>query len=209
MFIQFGSIKGSFTIIGENQISTEKMFIGLCNCGQLKQFKINELENENFTSCHCKINKNNKYIGMSFNNLIIIKENEKRFNNRYFLCKCICGKEREFALSNLKTNKSKHCGCLTLNNYKEESREELVNQRKNKIKPDFTQLIIKFKGEMSKQFLLKNGYPIMLDDSGNLKPESERLGMAQAMEERILTLQAEAKAHPEEPVNPLKGIFGD
>ena len=46
------------------------------------------------------------------NKLTIIKEVEKRNNNRMVLCKCECGNEVVTYLASFKNGHSKSCGCL-------------------------------------------------------------------------------------------------
>lgn len=41
----------------------------------------------------------------------IVKEAERRKSNRYYLCKCECGTEREIFRGSLIMSRSKSCGC--------------------------------------------------------------------------------------------------
>lgn len=55
--------------------------------------------------------------GQRFGRLVVIKEAEPRrskrgVSERWWLCRCDCGVEREFLQSNLRSGKSKSCGCL-------------------------------------------------------------------------------------------------
>jgi len=51
-------------------------------------------------------------IGSIFNRLTLIREVEKRNSERYFLCRCICGNEKEYRLINIRNNHTQSCGCL-------------------------------------------------------------------------------------------------
>jgi len=54
-----------------------------------------------------KVNKGDKY-----NKLTIIKEVERRYNKRCFLCECVCGNKTLVVLSNLRSGHTKSCGCF-------------------------------------------------------------------------------------------------
>ena len=71
-----------------------------------------------------KIKEN--YVGKTFDRLIIIKEVDKDNNGkRKFLCKCSCGNEKIVRLNDLKSGKTKSCGCLQ----KEKSSEGIKNKK--------------------------------------------------------------------------------
>ena len=54
-------------------------------------------------------------IGKKYNKLKAVKYDHKgKYNEKYYLFKCDCGKEKVINLSNVKTGKTKSCGC----NYK-------------------------------------------------------------------------------------------
>lgn len=56
-----------------------------------------------------------EYIGKKYNKLKIIKYDHKgKYNEKYYLFKCDCGKEKVINLANVKSGKTKSCGC----NYK-------------------------------------------------------------------------------------------
>lgn len=52
------------------------------------------------------------FIGLKFNNLTIIEALPRENGYRYVIVKCDCGKTKRCSLDNVKTGKSKTCGCL-------------------------------------------------------------------------------------------------
>lgn len=72
-----------------------------------------------------------EYIGKVFTRLTITKYVElRKFKKcfvRIFLCKCLCGKEKEIILSNILSGRTKSCGCYKFkNNCKSKTREYFV-----------------------------------------------------------------------------------
>ena len=57
-----------------------------------------------------------KYIGKKYNELTIIKyEYTDKIYHKYYLCECECGNKKIININNIKTGRTKSCGC----NYKE------------------------------------------------------------------------------------------
>lgn len=81
-------------------------------------------------------------IGKTYNSWTIISF-DKLGNNghRYYICRCVCGKERSVNIYNIKNNKSKSCGCqkkTTLKNLVGErfGRLTVIERVQNHIKPN-------------------------------------------------------------------------
>jgi len=53
--------------------------------------------------------------GDRYNNLVVIKELNRKNNKRRFLWKCDCGKEHEAYLYNVRHNQTHSCGCKLTN----------------------------------------------------------------------------------------------
>lgn len=54
-----------------------------------------------------------KEIGKRYGKLVVLKFSHKnKYNGKYYLFKCDCGKEKIIYLNNVKTGKTKSCGCL-------------------------------------------------------------------------------------------------
>ncbi len=51
-------------------------------------------------------------VGQTFGRLTVEKEVQSQKYNRYFECKCICGKTKIVSYSNLKSGHTQSCGCI-------------------------------------------------------------------------------------------------
>lgn len=51
-------------------------------------------------------------VGDSFGRLVVIRQGKLSGRNRYWICACECGKEKEICYSSLSRGASKSCGCL-------------------------------------------------------------------------------------------------
>lgn len=114
----------------------------ICQCSNIKEVCYKDLTKNKIKSCGC-LNAENKTkvnIGEAYNMWTILEETNGYFDkkgnkcNRTFLCKCVCGKEKEINLQTLKKGTSKSCGCQGI-----VREEKLVNQ---KIIPEDTELEI-------------------------------------------------------------------
>lgn len=65
------------------------------------------------------------YVGNKYGKLFVVKEVEKQKNNRMFLCKCDCGKEKVIRGTHLTSGKIKSCGCI--------QKKDLVGQKYGKL----------------------------------------------------------------------------
>lgn len=120
-----GEIFGKLKVIGEaegyKQLSGKfvKKVLCKCECGVEKILVYKDLKKGDTKSCGCyrdslknDIIKNNTY-GL----LTIINEIENYISPsgdkcRRVLCKCICGKKKEYNLQTLKSGAAKDCGCV-------------------------------------------------------------------------------------------------
>lgn len=50
-------------------------------------------------------------VGQKFGAYTVVAEVARRKNNRFYLCRCICGQEREVAQYNLRGGRAQSCGC--------------------------------------------------------------------------------------------------
>jgi len=118
-----GEVYNRFTII-ENLpsikygIKNYKRVKARCVCGNERELCYRDLKRGKAKSCGClaKEIKTKVNEGDIFNFWTVIKETEGYFykrekTGRKFLCKCICGKEKEVNLQSLKKENSKSCGC--------------------------------------------------------------------------------------------------
>lgn len=94
-----------------------------CQCGKEIDVMAMSLKNGDTKSCGCKTNQIKRkvektdplsLIGQSFGYLTVqecVFYSEKIQQARY-LCKCICGKEKELSYAALKKNENISCGCM-------------------------------------------------------------------------------------------------
>lgn len=92
-----------------------------CDCGNYSIVDGNELRRGSTKSCGCIFSS--KMIGNKFNKLTVIKQlNEKKRNNKLYLCKCDCGNIKKVSSWNLKSGSVKSCGCISnINKYKDKN----------------------------------------------------------------------------------------
>jgi very-short-patch-repair endonuclease len=82
-----------------------------CDCGIEKEIDGGSLRRGQSKSCRCSITEN--LTGKRFDKWLVISKSNKRVSDRsvYWLCRCICGKEREVNSNSLRSGRSKSCGC--------------------------------------------------------------------------------------------------
>lgn len=117
-----GEVWGELSIIGllpskKMGKSYYKQVECRCSCGNIRTADYKELKKGKVKSCGCLFKKNNVSTGDVFNYWTVIKETDayraKDGNHlRKFLCKCVCGKEKELTLNSISVGNSKSCGCM-------------------------------------------------------------------------------------------------
>lgn len=70
--------------------------------------------------------KDKSVIGKTFGRWMVVGEAPRRGHSRYVLCRCECGTVREVNLDNLRTGKSKSCGCFKNEQAAKRGRERLT-----------------------------------------------------------------------------------
>lgn len=89
----------------------------LCECGTYKVIAATNLKQENVKSCGCKSSRKENLVGERFGKLIVLSENENTTHKRVrWNCLCDCGNYTVTTSNNLKSNKTKSCGCLQKEN---------------------------------------------------------------------------------------------
>jgi len=83
-----------------------------CDCGNEVLVSAALLKNGYKKSCGCLRPKREDITGMQFGNLTVLEKAEKKGNNLYWKCKCICGNETVVRHTYLCSGKTKSCGCL-------------------------------------------------------------------------------------------------
>lgn len=119
-----GEVYNKYTII-ENLppvkygSSSYKRVKAKCSCGNERELCYKDLKRGRTKSCGCE-NKLKVLSGDTFGFWTIVEESGGYYGkkedkvDRAFMCKCICGKEREVSLQSLRAGKSRSCGCLGL-----------------------------------------------------------------------------------------------
>ena len=97
-----------------------------CDCGNEKTVNGKDLRRGMTKSCGCyhrEIIRNN-LVGKKFGRFLVIKEAERKTNDRnlVYLCKCDCGNEKEVKGGSLVFGSTKSCGCYN----KERVRESIL-----------------------------------------------------------------------------------
>lgn len=91
-----------------------------CECGNTIDVKGYLLRSGLKTSCGCEKEPSNEIeIGKKYNKWTVKSPTQRRGNHgeRYWVCTCNCGTEREVAEPNLKNGYSKSCGCERIANH--------------------------------------------------------------------------------------------
>lgn len=111
---------GRLTVIEKDPESKGKIFwICRCDCGGTKRVESYRLRSGHVQSCGCLEQENrekrksiSEYIGQKYNYLTILEEVPTKKNElRKVLCKCECGNEKVYFLSNVIRGTTKSCGC--------------------------------------------------------------------------------------------------
>jgi len=95
-----------------------------CDCGNQKQATTASLRKGNVKSCGC-LNQRPSIAGQRFGRLTAIENHKNDKNETRWRCLCDCGKEVSVYKNNLKSGKTRSCGCIRV--------ERLEGQRFNKL----------------------------------------------------------------------------
>ena len=88
-----------------------------CDCGNTKEVILKSIKVGKLKSCGCLTTiKTEVSLGDPFGLWTVIRETDGYFKDgkkldRAFLCRCVCGKQKEVKLQSLKRGESKSCGC--------------------------------------------------------------------------------------------------
>lgn len=90
-----------------------------CDCGGERDVMISTFLSGKVTSCGCQ-NKNNleDLTGRRFGKLVVISKTDRRnHTDRYWLCRCDCGTEKEVLGRSLRQGATQSCGCSRYNDF--------------------------------------------------------------------------------------------
>ncbi len=108
---------GILTCTNERKLKNKKTYIKcICDCGNVTWVSNGNLTSGEVKSCGCLSHiyhgkKLEDLTGKIFNDLTVIELAFTKNGERYWHCKCKCGKEKNISTANLTTNKVKSCGC--------------------------------------------------------------------------------------------------
>lgn len=179
---EIGNRYGQFTIESINYEETEKhynegkslgvFFNVVCNCGNEKVHRFNNLQTGHIKSCGCSKFNNPLVIddltGKTFGRLFVIGRDLKRdkidnHNGKkgvHWLCKCSCGNEKLVSVTGyqLKSGHTQSCGCYASEKIAE--RNKKYSTKTNRIKEN-TDTIILFDDSDNECLIDKEDYNII------------------------------------------------
>lgn len=102
----------------------------LCDCGNIKEVRNDNLKNNSTISCGCYHKEiiSSDLIGKRFGKLVVIKQEPSKDGRTQWLCDCDCGKQKVVSSNNLLTGDTKSCGCLI--SWKEEEIANFLDKQK-------------------------------------------------------------------------------
>jgi len=107
--VEIGSQHGFLTVISEaSKLNGKRRWLCRCDCGNNRTVTTGHLGKE-ITHCGCKKHLPKKYsVDQVFHNWTIVGYAGR---SRY-ICRCVCGTEKEVCSRELQNGDSKSCGCL-------------------------------------------------------------------------------------------------
>jgi hypothetical protein len=101
-------------IVGSDKFGRKKWLFN-CDCGNSVECSLNNVQSGNTKSCGCLRHKSNNrldLIGKRFGRLIVEEFAGYDGKNARWLCRCDCGNIIIVSTGNLRSNKTKSCGCI-------------------------------------------------------------------------------------------------
>lgn len=131
---------GKLTVLyRSSEIGKPVKFMCVCDCGNKKEVRANDLKSGRTTSCGCirrekaKQNKKN-LIGKRFGRLTVIEATNDRQNRAVvWKCKCDCGNEILVPTGKLTSGNTQSCGCLRLENLSKKISYDLIGKKFGKL----------------------------------------------------------------------------
>lgn len=113
---------GRLTVIGEVPVSERpckcRLFICQCDCGNITNVRVSNLNSGNSTSCGCFAKENARelyernVIGERFGRLVGESTYYDENGKRHAVCVCDCGNHTTVRVGDLFSGKTRSCGCL-------------------------------------------------------------------------------------------------
>lgn len=98
----------------------ETVWVCNCDCGRETKAEIGRLMSGGYKSCGCLGRPDRKdFVGKCFGKLTVTEYAGKRGGMHRWRCRCECGNETIVGQTLLQSGKTKSCGCLQANIYKE------------------------------------------------------------------------------------------
>lgn len=109
-----GHIYNRWTVLHEAaKRGKHRYWLCRCSCGTEKEVQQDSLRSGGTKSCGClSVDTIMDLRGQTYGRLTVLGETNKRYGNRYWLCRCECGTETAVEHSSLRGGHTRSCGCL-------------------------------------------------------------------------------------------------
>lgn len=128
----YGQKFGKLTVIDEKKVYVKEKVLCECECGNKKYVIFSYLKNGTTKSCGC-LRKPEDLTGKTFGRLTVIKHLKIK-NRTMCLCKCSCGNTKNINASDLRSGRSKSCGCFQRERASEANKLDLTGRRFGRLK---------------------------------------------------------------------------
>lgn len=106
-----GDRYGLLTILEDLPDGTPRRVLAKCDCGNIKEFRLDSLKSGTTTSCGCSRIKNE--VGKKYGKLKVIGIADKNEDGKYlFNCVCDCGEKTVVQGYYLRSGETTSCGCV-------------------------------------------------------------------------------------------------
>lgn len=131
---------GKLTVLGKTGKTEDRYTVWHCRCDCGREIDVNtkKLTRGTITNCGCIPKKNAKngtiledLTGQVFGSLTVLSRAENRGKRASWNCRCSCGNEKIVTAQNLKSGRTKSCGCRRY--HREGCHEDLTGKRFGKL----------------------------------------------------------------------------
>lgn len=124
----FGKKFGMLTVIDERELLLSEKALCRCDCGREKYVYVKYMVRGGSTSCGCKTNDFKTCPGMKFGRLTLVER--IKIDGRYmWKCRCSCGNEKYICGSDLRSGKTKSCGCYQKERASISNKHDLLGEK--------------------------------------------------------------------------------
>jgi hypothetical protein len=137
-----GQVFGRLTVVAESKNNRfgHRMWLCECSCGSSIITSTSNLKNGKTRSCGCYKSESTSsrcrqdLTGKKFNNLKVIEFSHVNENGTYWKCQCDCGEIKIIRAYDIKSGKSKSCGCFQRKRTSEARKLNLIGKVFNRLK---------------------------------------------------------------------------